>query len=97
MRECESNARSHRYRFKTQQQSCTCAWYEAKGSSVGKQYVAVSTWNVLLGVEEVVVQGVLAPHNTLLLVGLGVGESLGGSGGAAEKPAQVRPLPRSQG
>ena len=50
------------------------------------------TRNVLLGVEEVVVESVLAPENALVLVGSGVSEALGGAGGAAEEAAEVGAL-----
>lgn len=46
--------------------------------------------NVLLGVLEVVEQGLLFPGDTLLLVGVGVGETLNLTGLAAEETVQSR-------
>ena len=48
--------------------------------------------DVLLGVEEVVVESVLAPLDALVLVSGGVGEALGGAGDATEETAEVGAL-----
>ena len=48
--------------------------------------------DVLLGVEEVVVEGILAPLDALVLVSGGVGEALGGAGDATEETAEVGAL-----
>ena len=48
--------------------------------------------DVLLGVEEVIVEGLLAPLHTLVLVGRGVREALGGAGDATEEAAEVGAL-----
>lgn len=52
------------------------------------------TWDVLLWVEQVVVQGLIAPDDALLLVSLGVSKALGGARGAAEQTAEVGALLR---
>ena len=49
-------------------------------------------WNVLLRVQQVVVQGVLAPCDALVLVRRAVRETLRGAGDAAEQAAEVRTL-----
>ena len=48
--------------------------------------------DVLLGVEEVVIEGLLLPLNSHLLVGLGVGESSHLARGSSEESSQVGPL-----
>ena len=48
--------------------------------------------DVLLGVEEVIVEGILAPLDALVLVSGGVGEALGGAGDATEETAEVGAL-----
>jgi hypothetical protein len=48
--------------------------------------------DVLLGVEQVLEQGLLAPGHGAVLVGVRVGEAGGGARGAAEETAQVGTL-----
>lgn len=50
----------------------------------------LGAWNVLLGVFKVVRHGLLGPGDTLLLVGVSVGEALGLTGLSAENTVQVR-------
>ena len=50
--------------------------------------------DVLLGVEEVIVKGLLTPVDALVLVGGGVRESLGGAGHAAEEALETGTLSR---
>jgi hypothetical protein len=52
----------------------------------------LGAWDVLLGVGQVDVKGVWTPCNTLILVGLGVGEVGGLSCLSSEKPIQVGTL-----
>lgn len=50
----------------------------------------LGTGNVLLGVLEVLKESVLVPDDTLLLVGVGVGEALGLARLAAKQTVEVR-------
>lgn len=50
------------------------------------------TWDVLLGVQQVVIKGVLLPVDGCLLVGLAVGETCSCAGGSAKQATEVGAL-----
>ena len=77
---------------KTRQVTEMAHWLHTLIAHSDLPWVGLPTWNVLLGIEQVVIKSGLFPVNSLFLIGLGVWEALCCSTLPSKKTTQIRSL-----